>query len=436
MNPGDEDELSALNAGLKPGDAEELAKLNGPSETSLQAPKPAPATPEPSFLEKADKLGRGVNDAIGTNLRSGLNGFTWGVAPKMAARIESVAGSVGHGLLPSEIDAGPTYEEALKQYQPAYKKATDEAPVTEFMGSLLTGGPEVRGGKMLLSGLKSGLAGAGQTLSREYGASPDDFLTTLQKKAPEVGLVGGATALLGAGGSLASKLVGKGQEMVSGALARNSDKFDKLAEGANRSSGRAVATDTNAIITTLKNARDAAADTNLSDKGRQRASEWLASPEAKAMAEEANELNLTRAAQNRSALTRSVTERNAVADKFAPDALETMKAEALKQPQLMPRLLDYAKKGAPTVLGMGLGHILGHDNVGALAGLATGAVMGKPQVAFRNMMKSPAFQNNLGETLSRTGGAVSSGLEKLTNSDAPSKIADYLEYLSDKKEQP
>ncbi len=435
----DDEELAALNAGG--GDDAELAKLNGATKAE---PAPVALKEEPSFWSKAaNTLGLGnpkkEHDTVASNLMAAQNGATAGLAPKINAVGQYALShpldalrSVGHGIAPETVDAAPEkpWDDILAKNQKAYGAASEEHPVTDFVGSLAL--PVPKGVGVLDKATKMGGASVLQSAARQYGQSPEsEPAKAIDPK--QLAISGGLGLALGGLAGGADKLAQRGEEKSANAIARNSGQIDAEAESANRSAGRGVAEQKNAIFTTLANARAAASDATLPWEERLANEKWLASPEARQLAQNASELNRTRAGGLQSALERASGERDEVASKYAPEMLEKLKQESLAKPQLMPRLADYAKKSIPTAVGLGLGHLLGHDAVGAVAGSATGMLMGKPQIAFRNMMRSPQFQNTLGEAMQTAGRGVSGALSTPATPRAASSLAEYLDQLNKKE---
>ncbi len=431
----DEEALSALNG----GDDAELAKLNGAPpavEGELRAPAAKPAPPEKSIWEKgADYFGlsKPSDQSVGNLLMAAQNGATAGLAPKINAAGEYGLKSLAHGIAPQTFPDEPSWKDTLAKNQKSYGQASEAHPVTEFAGSMAI--PVPKGTGVLGKAGAFGGAGVLQSAARQYGGSSENEPAKAIKPA-ELAMSGGLSAFLGGLSGGADKLAQRGEEKTAGAVARNSNQLDAEAEAANRSAGRGIGEQKNAIFTTLANARAAASDATLPWEERLANEKWLASPEARALAQNASELNRTRAGGLMSALERANAERDEVESKYAPDALEKLKQEALDKPQFMPRLLDYAKKAAPSAIGAGLGHLLGgHEAIGGGLGMATGALMGKPQIAFRNMLRTPGFQKTLGDTMSTAGRGASSALSSPATPRAASSLAEYLDMLN-KKEQP
>ncbi len=403
----------------------------------------APVAPEKGLLEKgADYFGlsRPTDQSVGNLLMSAQNGATAGLAPKINAVGQYALShpldalrSVGHGIAPETVDAAPEkpWRDILASNQKAYGQASEAHPVVDLAGSFAL--PVPKGSGILGKGLGMGGASVLQSAARQYGQSPEsEPAKAIDPK--QLAISGGLGLVLGGLAGGADKLAQRGAEKSANAIARNSGQIEAEAESANRSAGRGVAEQKNAIFTTLANARAAAADATLPWEERLANEKWLASPEARELARTASELNRTRAGGLMSALGRANAERDEVASKHAPEMLDQLKQESLAKPQFMPRLADYAKKSIPTAVGLGLGHLLGHDAVGAVAGSATGMLMGKPQIAFRNMMRSPQFQNTIGEAMQTAGNGVSGALSSPATPRAASSIAEYLKLLSEEKD--
>ena len=428
----DEEELAALNG----GDEAELAKLNSVPR-SEPAKAPAPKAEEQSFWQKAGERLGGVGDAITTNARAGLNGISWGLAPKAAARLESIGGTVAHGLMPSEFEEGKSYDEALKEYLPKYEAASKAFPVTDFAASLLTGGPEVKGlglmGKAASTGAQSMLQSAG----RVYGRSQDGLAESLNKGKGEIGLSALLGGLFGAGAHGASKLATKGEDMAARAVEKNAAQTAKEAEAAKRSAGRAVGVESTAAHTVLANAREAAENPNLSPEEVKRAKDFLASEYAKHIADKANRLNVERGMSAESAIDRATKSREEVFSKYSPEGMEAISAERLARPEMLSGIKEIAKRVAPTAIGGGLGYLMGHDagSVAAMGGLGAlvGALKGKEGRIIINRFNKPAFQKSLSDTMSRVGDTASDAASSST-SVAPRAALTLADYFSSMKD--
>ncbi len=165
-------------------------------DADIKAPAPKP---EPSFWQKAgDVLGisKPSDATAGNLLMAAQNGATWGLAPKINAAGETALRTIGHGLAPDSID-DTTYADALKKSQKMYGDASAAHPVVDLVGSLPTGGPEVKGASFLGRAAKMGGAGALQAATRAYGKSPEEGPQALANAGTETAIGGGLGALLG-----------------------------------------------------------------------------------------------------------------------------------------------------------------------------------------------------------------------------------------------
>lgn len=413
-----------------------------PHEGSLVAPG---AKPEPSTLSQigdaaSNLLGLGgpADQQAPQRLMAAQNGATAGAAPIIGAMGETALRTVGHGLAPELID-DTTYADALKKQQRLYGDASATHPVVDVAGSMLIPVPGMQGAGALKAAGKMALASGGQAAVRAY--DPQNGWRAKDLPGVAVSTVAGGGA--GAAGALLGKLASKGSDLADRAVTRNAEQVAKEAEAANRSAGRALQTETNGAHTVLSNAREAAANPNISPEEAQRTKDFLASEYARLLAEKANWLNLDRGGSMNSAIDRAAAARDEVAAKYTPEGIAALESEKINRPEMTRRAWDLAKKNAPAAIGSGLGYLFGHDigsaGIGGAIGGVVGSVAGKPGTILRNGIRTPAFQKSLGDAVSLGGDAYAAAAQSpaaLRSASGAGPLADYLHLLNDDKDAP
>jgi len=121
------------------------------------------------------------------------------------------------------------------------------------------------------------------------------------------------------------------------------------------------------------------------------AAQWLQSPEVAALRQRAAG-NVLEAGQNRLPGSLATAEQVFAQAKqgLQPQAVEAAGAESLEEPfkrQIWPRVVNYASRAIPPIVGASVGGI-----PGAILGFGAGAVMGNPGTSLANAMRNPAVR--------------------------------------------
>lgn len=218
----------------------------------------------------------------------------------------------------------------------------------------------------------------------------------------------GATlgAGIGAGAGLLGKLVTRAGAGIRSALADAAEMASSKAQKVFRTARSALGGETAAAFQAIAKAEEIAANAAQRYTPQQvaEAAAWLASPEVKAIAQNAAD-NLLAAGPERIAGSMQ-TARNVFEQAkkgLDPAAVEQAADELVSNPiknQVLPRLKNYASRAIPPAVGGAVGGV-----PGAAVGFGAGAVMGNPGTALANMLKHPATRKMGWELLQRLGRA-------------------------------
>lgn len=338
------------------------------------------------------------------------------------------------------------YRNAREMYGAEKDAARAASPKAYFAGQLVGAmgnplGRAYKGGSLLASAGKTALSAGGYGALAGLGASKADLTRgEVGQALKDMGLSAGLSALTAGGSTLLAQPVSKGfNRLADYAKSKALEQVKKKAlEGISAASGK-LGSETQAASRALENVQRALENAEISPEAREKILQAVATPEAKALAEQVAVRSADKLGSQGAKIAAAEAALQPALQKATPEALKAAQAELLGRPEMSSRLWSIGKDMALPAAGMYLGNELG-DALGMGVGGATGAMLSsliRPGRRLNNAVRSPAFQNALGEVGSKAAMAVPGGVSSVAATpQAGDAMADYLRALRKEDEQP
>jgi hypothetical protein len=379
------------------------------AQEPISAPGAEASLPAPVAAEESNTIA--PDTALGAAARGFAQGGTFGfadevggafgAADELARRAFGGGGVYGdkplrQALVERYLLERNANRQELAQARAARPVVTGAAELAGALAIPLPGAGAVRSaaqaGKVGLAAARAGALGAGAGALAGLGRTEADTVGGMAKDVAIDATLGGLTmAPLGAG---AAKVVSGKAKAAADAL----EKTQKEADKAMRSARSALGGETSSGFRTLEQMERALNDPGVDAAARQKALDFLTSPEGQALK---NQVLESASRRGTGQLTRIQDAEQAFADASKatdPAAVQQATADYLSQglkPEVVPRAMRYLSRVIPVAATSAIGGAIG-DTPGAVVGGTVGGVlaasMGAPGTALVNMLKSPRFR--------------------------------------------
>lgn len=308
-------------------------------------------------------------------------------------------------------DAFRREDDAAREAHPRAFGATEAAAgiPASFLPGLRVANGASKAATLLRMGVQGGLAGLGTSKA-------DTALGDAANAAGGAGLGAG----LGWAGNKLGQFASKAADEVRLALADGAQATATKAQKALDAARGALGGDTASVLDAAKSYEHALTSPLASLEQKAQAKAVLAAQEFQALYQNAlkNKLELTSEKMGGRLLNSRAAYETAKAA-ATPAAIDEAATASMANPlrkQVLPRLLTYAERGVPLLVGHHFGGI-----PGMAAGLGMAAVMGKPGTALANMVKNPGVREAMWSGL---GGVASHALQPaVQHSGAAAELA-------------
>lgn len=333
------------------------------------------------------------------------------------------------------------YRSARDRYGAEKDAARAASPKAYFAGQLVGAmgnplGRAYKGASLLGTVGKTALSAGGYGALAGLGASKADLTKgEIGQTLKDMGLSAGLSAATAGGSTLLAAPVSKGfSRLADYAKSKALEQVKKKAlEGISAASGK-LGSETQAASRALENVQRALENAEISQEAREKILQAVATPEARALAEQVAVRSADKLGSQGSKIAAAEAALQPALQKATPEALKAAQAELLARPEMSSRLWSIGKDMALPAAGMYLGNQLG-DALGMGVGGLTGATLSsliRPGRRLNNAVRSPAFQNALGEVGSKAAMAVPGGVSAITAAPQTNDaLKEYLQMLAD-----
>jgi hypothetical protein len=330
-----------------------------------------------------------------------------------ADEVGALGGAVANKLGGGEFDYTKR-RDAMRAVQHQAEEAHPRAYLAGEIGAavpmaFVPGGGELTVGRSLGGALlKGGAQGAFQALGESEADLTKGDVAGAAKDTGIGALAGAAVGAVGHGlGKAVNWVADKASSGIRGAESDAAAKAWATAQKAYRTAKSALGGEAAAGL----NAVDQAEKIVANESGHYtpalvaEAAQWLQSPEVAALRQRAAG-NVLEAGQNRLPGSLATAEQVFAQAKqgLQPQAVEAAGAASLEQPfkrQIWPRVVNYASRAIPPIVGASVGGI-----PGAILGFGAGAVMGNPGTSLANAMRNPAVRRAAWQAVQSGAGAL------------------------------